>query len=171
MSVGTVNTIIHKNLFFGKVSARWVPRQLSAFDCYRRLQISNDLKERFVTEYHTFLDRIFTCNETWVHHFIPESKRASKQWKHMESTPPKEFRRIASAGKVMASVLWDKSGIIHVDFLPRDINSDYYCCNGPTFGRSIESPGSDLARRTPVERKKRGFVKQIITKTIYSIEV
>jgi len=129
MSGGTVNTVIHKHLFFRKVSARWVPRQLSAFDRHRRLQICNDLKERFVTEGHNFLDRIVTCDETWVHHFTPESKRASKQWKHTESSPPKKFRRIASAGKVMASVFWDKSGIIHVDFLPRgiNINSDYYC--------------------------------------------
>ena len=29
----------------------------------------------------------------------------------------------------MASVFWDKCGVIHVDFLPRDaiINSEYYC--------------------------------------------
>ena len=58
-----------------------------------------------------------------------ESKRASKQWKHVDSPPPKKFLAIASAGKVMASVFWDKCGIIHVDFLPRGatINSEYYC--------------------------------------------
>ena len=41
----------------------------------------------------------------------------------------KKFRAIASAGRVMASVFWDKRGVFHVDFLPRcgTINSDYYC--------------------------------------------
>jgi len=30
----------------------------------------------------------------------------------------------------MASVFWDKRGVIHVDFLPcgAAINSEYYCC-------------------------------------------
>ena len=41
----------------------------------------------------------------------------------------KKFRATASAGKVMASVFWDKLGVIHVDFLPfgATINSEYYC--------------------------------------------
>ena len=44
-------------------------------------------------------------------------------------TTTKKISSNASAGKVMASVFWDKRGIIHVDFLPRGatINSEYYC--------------------------------------------
>ena len=39
-----------------------------------------------------------------------------------------KIQAIESASKVMASVFWDKCGIIHVDFLPRGatINSEYY---------------------------------------------
>jgi len=37
-SLGTVNTIIHEHMHFRKVSARWVPRQLSAFDRHRRVE-------------------------------------------------------------------------------------------------------------------------------------
>jgi len=87
------------------------------------------LKERFDREGQDFLDPVITCDETWVHHFTPESKRASKQWKHADSPPPKKFRAIESAGKVMASVFWDKRGVIHVYFLPRGatISSEYYC--------------------------------------------
>jgi len=41
----------------------------------------------------------------------------------------KKNRGIESAGKEMASILCDKRGGIHVDFLPRGatINSEYYC--------------------------------------------
>ena len=129
LSVGTVNTIIHEHLHFRKVSARWVPRQLSAFDRHRRVEGCTDLKERFDREGKDFLDRIITCDETWVHHFTPESKRASKLWKHADTPPPKKFRAISSAGKEMASVFLDKRGVIHVDFLPRGVtnNSEYYC--------------------------------------------
>ena len=91
LSVGMVNIIIHEHLHFRKVSARWVPRQLSAFDRHRRIEGCTEMKEHFDREGQDFLDHIITCGETWVHHFTPESKRASKQWKHAESPPPKKF--------------------------------------------------------------------------------
>ena len=68
LSVGIVNTVIHKHLHFRKVSARWVPRQLSAFDGHRRVEGCTELKERFDREGQDFLDRIITCDETWVHY-------------------------------------------------------------------------------------------------------
>ena len=77
LSVGMVDTIIHEHLHFRKVSARWVPRQLSAFDRHRRVEGSTELKEHFDREGQDFLDRIITCDKTWVHHFTLESKRAS----------------------------------------------------------------------------------------------
>jgi len=82
LSVGVVNTFIQEHFHFRKVSSRWVPRQLSAFDWHRRVEGCTELNERFDRENQDFLDRIITCDETWVHHFTPESKRASKQWKH-----------------------------------------------------------------------------------------
>jgi len=114
---------------FRQVSACWIPRQLSAFDWHRRVEGCIELKERFDKKGQDFLDRIITCDETWVHHFTPESKRASKQWKHAHSPLPKKCRTISSACKGMVSVFWDKRGVIHVDFLPSGatINSEYYC--------------------------------------------
>ena len=130
VSVGKVNTFIHIYLHFRKDSARWVPRQLSAFDRHRRVECCTELNEHFGREGKDFLDCIITCDETWVHHITLESKRASKQWKRANTPPPKKFRAIASSGKVMESVFWDKRDVIHVDFLPRGatINSEYYCC-------------------------------------------
>jgi len=37
-------------------------------------------------------------NETWAHHFDPETKQQSKQWKHVTSPTPVKFRKIDSAG-------------------------------------------------------------------------
>ena len=50
------------------------------------------------------LRRYVTMDETWAHHFDPETKQQSKQWKHVTSPTPVKFRKIASAGKVTASV-------------------------------------------------------------------
>ena len=50
------------------------------------------------------------------------------QWKHPGSPPPKKFKRVSSAGKVMASVFWDSQGVIMIDYLEqgRAINDAYY---------------------------------------------
>ena len=43
-------------------------------------------------------------------------------------TPPKNFRRVHSAGKVIASIFWDSQGVIMIDYLEqgRAINGVYY---------------------------------------------
>ena len=41
--------------------------------------------------------------ETWVHHFDPEMKSSSMQWKTPSSPTPKKARVKPSCGKVMLS--------------------------------------------------------------------
>jgi hypothetical protein len=45
-----------------------------------------------------------TEDESWVHHYQPESKRASMQWKHPSSIT--KFKVMPSAGKVMLIVFF-----------------------------------------------------------------
>ena len=47
---------------------------------------------------YVFIERIITQDEAWDHHFDPESKMQSKQWKHPGSPPPKEFKWVHSEG-------------------------------------------------------------------------
>ena len=63
-------------------------------DSFPLLTGTEELKERFDREGQNFLDCIITCDEIWVHHITPESKRASKQWKHANSRPPKNFEQL-----------------------------------------------------------------------------
>ena len=67
-------------------------------------------------------------NETWVHHFKPESKRASMEWQHPTSPHSKKFKSHQSAGKVMVTVFWNSVGVILVDFMSKGatIISDVY---------------------------------------------
>ena len=69
-----------------------------------------------------------TGDEIWVHHFEPESKRASMEWHHPTSPCLKKFKFQQSAGKVMVTVFWDSVGVILVDFMFKGatINSDVY---------------------------------------------
>ena len=55
-------------------------------------------------------------DETWVHHFQPETKQ---QWKHHGSPAPKKAKSMISAGKVMASVFWDSKGVLLIDYLSK----------------------------------------------------
>ena len=66
-----------------------------------------ELLGRYKEDKDLFLKRFITQDETWVHHFDPESKMQSKEWHRHGSPPPRKFKRRPSAGKVMTSVFWD----------------------------------------------------------------
>jgi len=67
-------------------------------------------------------------DETWIRHYTPESKRQSKEWTKAGCSAPKRTRSVPSAGKVMASVLWDAEGILFIDYLAKGktITGEYY---------------------------------------------
>ena len=67
-------------------------------------------------------------DETWIHHYIPESCEGSKQWAKPGKSGPKRPKRQQPAGKVMASVFWDAHGVIFIDYLEkrRTITEAYY---------------------------------------------
>jgi hypothetical protein len=57
-----------------------------------------------VLEEEDMLNGIFTGDESWVHHYQPESKHASMQWKHPSSPPNKKFTVAPSAWKIILTV-------------------------------------------------------------------
>ena len=87
--------------------------------------------------------RVVNKDETWVHHFDPEAKKQNMQWKHPGSSPPKKFKRVSSAGKVMASNFWDSQGFIMVDYLEE----------GPTIKGAYYADGR---LRQEIIKKRRG---------------
>lgn len=128
ISKSSVERILNKDLNMNKVSARWVPRMLTDEQKRRRHVISQELLEEFNADPEQFLGHIVTQDETWVHHFDPETKMQSMQWKHPGSPTPKKFKVSPSSGKVMASVFWDAEGVLMVDYLQKGstINGEYY---------------------------------------------
>jgi hypothetical protein len=72
-----------------------------------------------------FLERIFTADKTWVHHYEPESKAQSMAWKCPISHVAKKFRSEKSAGNIMLKLFGDMDGAILVHFTPNgeSINS------------------------------------------------
>lgn len=124
----TVHKILHDELNMSKLSARWVPRMLTPTHKRMRRDISAENLELMQADREEFIGRVVTQDETWVHHFDPETKVQSKQWKRPGSPPPPKFKKITSAKKIMASVFWDKDGVIMIDYLERGhtITGKYY---------------------------------------------
>lgn len=128
ISYGSIQRILTNELHMKKVSARWVPRMLTDEHKKNRVDISRVNLEKFQADQDSFLSRFVTMDETWVHHFDPETKQQSMTWKRASSPTPKKFKVSSSAGKVMASVFWDAKGIIMVEYLEKGatISGSYY---------------------------------------------
>ena len=75
--------------------------------------------EMYQEDESNFFKRLITQDETWVHHYDPETKAQSMQWKHLDSPPPKKARVQPSAGKVMLTVFWQQDGVVMTDFLEK----------------------------------------------------
>ena len=65
----------------------------------------------------SFLDLFITGDEMWCHHFMPGSKWQSMEWQHVTSPSKKKIKMQPSTSKVMCTILWDRKGMILLDFL------------------------------------------------------
>jgi histone-lysine N-methyltransferase SETMAR len=130
-SIGISSTAIHSiltvELGMSRVVARWVPKLLTDQQQRERVQVCQQLLQAHRSE-PNFLDRIVTGDESWFHYSEPESKMQSSVWKASHEPTPVKALTAPSAGKQMATVFWDKEGILLIEWLPRGatINSEYY---------------------------------------------
>lgn len=128
VSETSILNILHHHLGMTKVSARWVPRMLTPLQKRERVECSRQFLELCGDNKDEVMDRIVTGDETWVHHYEPESKQESMQWHKKGTPPPKKFKVSQSAGKIMATVFWDTEGILLIDYKDRGvtITGQYY---------------------------------------------
>jgi hypothetical protein len=59
------------------------------------------------------MERIVTGDETLTHHYEPESKHQSMDWKHRHSPTKNKFKTHSTAGKLMLTVFgtWSRDGL------------------------------------------------------------
>ena len=128
ISYGTAQDIISNKLGMRRVSARWVPRLLIPEQMVVRVKMCNEYCRQYYDEGDIFLNRVVTCDETWIHFFEPESKQQSSVWKHPSSPSPIKALISKSAGKVMAIIFCDIQGIILNHFVPpkTTVAGNYY---------------------------------------------
>jgi hypothetical protein len=68
------------------------------------LDICKRLLDCYGAESDHFLERTVTGDETWTHHYEPESKHQSMDWKHRHSSTEKKFKTHSTARKLMLTV-------------------------------------------------------------------
>ena len=149
VSVERVHNILHQELGMRKLSARWVPRLLTLEQKRVRETKSEECLKMFKGNPREFLRRYVTVDETWIHHYTPETKEQSKQWTSPGERAPKKAKRVPSAGKVMATVFWDSQGIILIDYLEkgRTITGQYYCALLDKFDAALKEKRPRLQRK------------------------
>ena len=85
-----------------------------------------------------------------VHYYEPENKAQSRQWVGPGSPRPKKFKTQPSAGKVMATEIWDAKGVIMLYFVPKRST-----ITGVYYANSLDQ------LRTTIREKRRGKLSEL----------
>jgi hypothetical protein len=80
---------LHEELDMKKLCARRVLSLLTADQKHTHMKISKQCLERFNKNKTDFVRRFITMDETWIHHYTPESKQQSKRWTEAGCPAPK----------------------------------------------------------------------------------
>jgi len=72
-----------------KLCSKWVPRLLTVDQKQQRVDDSEHCLQLFQRNKQEFLRRYVTMDETWIHHFTPESTRQSAEWTTAGESRPK----------------------------------------------------------------------------------
>ena len=144
------------------LTSKWLLGLLTIDQNHQRGRESKSCLDLFNCSPSDFLRWLVTIDQRWIYHYISESKRQEIQWVGPGGTAPKRAKTQPSAGKLMASVSWDSSSILFIDYLRRGkrINSDYYCA-------LLDRQKEEIARKRPhLMKKKCIFAWQCISSQI-----
>ncbi|KAF2895151.1 hypothetical protein ILUMI_11022 [Ignelater luminosus] len=141
ISRSLLHETITETLGYRKLSARWVPKQLTDQRKLNRVEAGQEFFRRYNLHGDEFLRSIVTGNKTWVAHYTPETKRKFQQWRHTSSSSAKKFQTTISAKKIMAFVFWDCQGILLIEYIPqgKTIKSARYCETLKKLRRAIQN--------------------------------
>ena len=127
MNREVVRKILTETLNMRKVSAKIVPRILTAEQKQARMDTCNDFLAQTGNDV-DFLGSIITGDETWCYEYDPETKRQSMTWKTAGSPKPKKARMSKSNIKTMMICFFDMAGVVHKEFVPpgQTVNGPFY---------------------------------------------
>jgi transposase len=97
--------------------------------------------ERYHKDGDELLDYIVTGEETWVSFVNVETKEQSKQRMHTHSPNKLKKFKQTSTRKLMATVFWDRNGMLMVEFMQQEttVSSEVYCEIQKNLHRAIQN--------------------------------
>jgi hypothetical protein len=75
--------------------------------------------DRFLQDPVGFFNPLVTIDETWIYIYHPETKEQCEERRHRGSPSPKKFKTQNTSSKVLASVFWNRDGILLVEYLEK----------------------------------------------------
>jgi len=99
ISHGSILNILHEHLGLNEVRSRWAPCFLTPVQKSFRVEACSELSAIYSATPYNVLSRVITGDETWIHHWDPDTKQDSMQWKHVNSPAPRKFCTQPLAGK------------------------------------------------------------------------
>nr|CAH7745967.1 unnamed protein product [Callosobruchus chinensis] len=123
----TVRKILHEDLKMTKVCAKMVPKNLTPEQKENRKNICIDIMQQLEAD-PGLLEKVVTCDETWIFQYDPETKRQSMHWKTQSSPRMKKARMSKSKLNAMLIIFFDVRGVIMVEWVPQGqtVNQKYY---------------------------------------------
>jgi len=117
--------ILHEELDMKTLCARWVPRLLKENQKHTHMKISEQRLERFNKNKTDFVCRFIITDETWIHHYTPESKQRQNSGQKPVVQRQRRQGRFHQQGR---SWHWDAEGILFIDYLEKGktITREYY---------------------------------------------
>ena len=125
--VGTVHTIIRKELKMQKICAKFVPRVLREDQKERCCHDSREMVE-LINSDPAVLDALVTSDESWIYCYDPETKRQSSRWMHLALPDPRRPDRANTPTNFWWSFFFYSTGLIYMHRVPtgQTVNKEYY---------------------------------------------
>jgi len=127
IAFGTCQKILTEDLRMRCVTAKFVPRLLTAEQKDDRVSLCTDLCDRAQND-PSFMSSVITCDKCWVYGYDPETKQMSSQWKTASSPRPKKARQVKSNVKTMLIAFFDIDGLVHNEYVHRGqtVNKEFH---------------------------------------------
>ena len=128
LSIGTINSILHKDLHMRKLAARWVPHLLSDDQKKQRVACSRKLLDEFEPNGPNRLCDIVTGDESWLTFYGIPNKRCNRMWVGPDGDRPVVLRPGFQSRKQLFSAFFNRQGLVAIDILPEKstIIASYY---------------------------------------------
>ena len=106
----SVLKILCERLGLHKICAHWVPHLLTDEPKQSRARLASQVIEKYDKCDLRRLEEIVTGDETWIHHFQPDSKAKNKVWVSPEGDRPVIARCCKTSNRILCAIFFDLKG-------------------------------------------------------------